>query len=253
MNPAFPNRQGHLWNTLAEHAFVVYPFISGKMVIDRILPIQQWQKIGAIFATLHRTTLVRKDKRSLKVEDFVPPRADGAKRVIAHAMDTSHTKIATELLSDFIQGKVGEMQAIIARAENLGRELQEQQPEMVLCHADPNQANILITPDERILLVDWDGVMLAPRERDLTFFTGKEHRAFMQGYDHKGTYTLNSTAIAYYKYEWVVQEFCDYGTRVFFSDVDEQEKWRALKEFTGLFDPGDVVQEAYAADKDSIS
>lgn len=37
----------------------------------------------------------------------------------------------------------------------------------VLTHGEPHAANVLATGDGRVLLVDWDTVALAPRERDL--------------------------------------------------------------------------------------
>lgn len=46
-----------------------------------------------------------------------------------------------------------------------------------------------------------------------------------------------------------MQEFSDYGSRLFFThDLDMLEQQHALQEFYKLFAPGDVVQEAYAAD-----
>jgi spectinomycin phosphotransferase len=100
------------------------------------------------------------------------------------------------------------------------------------------------------VLIDWDDVMLAPRERDLMFFTGKEQEPFLSSYDKTKAFNLNHTAIAYYKYEWVVQEIGDYGSQIFFRNVDEITKQHALQEFYKLFAPDDVVQEAYAFDVD---
>ncbi|HZR40691.1 MAG TPA: phosphotransferase [Ktedonobacteraceae bacterium] len=249
VNPVVPDRQGLLWNKLAEHDFVVYPFVKGITAMDCVLSAKHWQGFGRMLAMLHETRLDEDTRHGLKVEDFVPSWADGAKRVVMHAATEDHLGAAGELVQ-FIQERESEIRAIIARAEELGRKLQRHQLELVLCHADPNLSNILLAEDGRILLVDWDGVMLAPRERDLMFFTGEGQEAFMCGYDSDGTYKFNLTAIAYYKYEWVVQEFYDYGSRIFFANLDEVEKQYALKEFVKLFDRGDVVQDAYEADAD---
>jgi len=97
-------------------------------------------------------------------------------------------------------------------------------------------------------MLDWDAVLLAPKERDLMFFTGQEKGDFMEGYDPGRSLEINLTAIAYFKYEWVVQELWDFGERIFFSDLDDTGKRDAMDKLIQLFDPRDVVQAAYEAD-----
>lgn len=43
--------------------------------------------------------------------------------------------------------------------------------DFVLCHADFHDANLLIDPTGRLFIVDWDEIILAPKERDLVFVT----------------------------------------------------------------------------------
>jgi spectinomycin phosphotransferase len=38
------------------------------------------------------------------------------------------------------------------------------------CHGDPHLGNVLIA--DRLYLIDWDDVLLAPREQDLMFMLG---------------------------------------------------------------------------------
>ena len=60
--------------------------------------------------------------------------------------------------------------------------------EFALCHADIHTANILITPEQDMVIVDWDDTLLAPKERDLMFVLGgdafqtREVRLFLEGY-----------------------------------------------------------------------
>ncbi len=68
---------------------------------------------------------------------------------------------------------------------------------------------------------------------------------FREGY---GEADVDATALAYYRYEWVVQEIGDFGERVFLTketgDITQRE---SVEGFMQLFDPGDVVEAAYAA------
>ena len=246
--PPIHNKQGLLWDNVEEHDLMVYPYLQGKTVMDDA-SFEQWQEVGHIFALLHQTPLPADVEKMLHVENFIPPWGQEAKSVIAYAA-TSGLIGASYELARFIQSKEQEIQAILARTEELGSLLREEKPKLVLCHADPNAANIFITDNNELVLIDWDGVMFAPRERDLMFFTGSEKELFMSGYDKTQQLRINALAIAYYKYEWVVQEIGDYGTQIFFNDTDDVTKQRALQEFYKLFVPDDVVQDAYASDAD---
>jgi spectinomycin phosphotransferase len=98
-------------------------------------------------------------------------------------------------------------------------------------------------------IVDWDETLLAPIERDLMFIDGAANREkdlFYRGY---GETEVDPLALAFYRYEWVVQEFGDYGERVFLTaDTGEATKEDAVREFVALFAPGDVVEAAYRSD-----
>jgi hypothetical protein len=55
--------------------------------------------------------------------------------------------------------------------------------------------------------------------------------------------------MAYYRYEWVVQELADFAERVFFTpDIGLETKRDAVRGFKQLFLPGDVITAAYASE-----
>jgi thiamine kinase-like enzyme len=99
-----------------------------------------------------------------------------------------------------------------------------------------------------IVMIDWDGIALAPREIDLRFY-GKEargdtdfHRAY--GLD----YQIDDNLITYYGYEWVLQEYNDYVQRLFDMNLSKEARADALDEFLNLFghseELGGVVKDA---------
>jgi spectinomycin phosphotransferase len=99
-----------------------------------------------------------------------------------------------------------------------------------------------------MFIVDWDETLLAPKERDLMFVPGqdtiptREAAMFFDGY---GAVQVNQLAVAYYRYEWCVQEIGDYGQRVFLTEeAGEVTKQDALERFIELFSQGDVVEAA---------
>jgi spectinomycin phosphotransferase len=61
---------------------------------------------------------------------------------------------------------------------------------------------------------------------------------------------MNWAALAYYRYEWVVQEIGDFGERVFWMEgTGERTKRDAVQGFISLFQPGDVVEAAYKSEE----
>jgi spectinomycin phosphotransferase len=120
--------------------------------------------------------------------------------------------------------------------------------EFLLCHADIHTANILITNEQNMFIVDWDDTLLAPKERDLMFvlerdsIRTREEQLFFDGY---GNEEINQLVLAYYGYEWCVQEIGDYGQRVFLAkDAGRDTKQDSLEGFIELFLPGNVVEAA---------
>jgi spectinomycin phosphotransferase len=122
--------------------------------------------------------------------------------------------------------------------------------EFVVCHADIHPYNIMNTR-HGLVMVDWDGIMLAPPERDLMFYahdmrsTTELHRAY--GLDYK----LDEHLITYYAYEWVLQEFTDYLTRLFDTGLRDEPRHHALDEFRALFGEGNELGGVVKAALDS--
>ena len=69
--------------------------------------------------------------------------------------------------------------------------------------------------------------------------------AFRRGY---GERRADPIGLAYYRYDWALQEFCDNGARVFLSEtLSDKEREFALDEFKRLFAKGDVLDRARQA------
>ena len=244
---AIPARDGGPWRQLGGFTLLLYPWVEGVPAMERGLTGRQWAELGRFVVALHRTQLSAALAATVARESFVPW---GARPVRALDRQIGRTGPDDPLggeLDRLWQAHRDEIRFAADRAERLGRAVAAARPRLVLCHADLHTANLLVDAHDRLLVVDWDGVQLAPPERDLLVpATEQERGRFFEGY---GPVSLDPAVVAYFRWEWVVQELADYGSRVLEGRLGEDTRRHALEEFRRLFAPRDVVEAARAADR----
>lgn len=80
-----------------------------------------------------------------------------------------------------------ETAAVVARCAELDPRVRDCRPH-VLCHTDLTPWNLIVTPENRLAVLDWDEAGTAPREQDLIFTLGAgspgtgDVAAFWSGY-----------------------------------------------------------------------
>ncbi len=230
---------------------ILYPFIEGESAWGMSLTAAQARQWGEIMRRIHDAPL------SLALTDAVPREVFGLKwlpavdRVEAIVARSDYRGAVAEAMARCWREMAAEIKRCRERYQTLGARLTAQPPEFVLCHADIHSANIIVDRADRIRIVDWDETVIAPKERDLMFFVLDGHsrafqHAFFLGY---GDIEINALALAYYKYDWVIQEFADYGERVFLkTDLGAKDLAASLRGFERLFEPDDVIDRARQAD-----
>jgi spectinomycin phosphotransferase len=243
-----PTSTRELWQTEDHFALVLYPYINGSVGMEVGLSDSQWREFGAVVKTIHATRLSSDLLEQVRKEMFRPKWSEFVKQLQIEIEDGGFDDPLERELAAFWLERSAEISKIVDRAEELGRRLQHQSLEFVLCHADIHTANVLLDAENRLCIVDWEETILAPKERDLMFVNGaREADFFFRGY---GQTELDALALAYYRYEWVVQEMGDCGERVFLKqDVGVETKRDAVAGFRQLFQPGDVVEAAYESEK----
>lgn len=220
---------GRLWTSTGngELGLTLHPFIEGTTAAAIGLSPDQWRQFGAMVRRLHDAEL---PVAGLPAERHQPKwggadRTWDDARAVVPCLGDDHRNTFARLIDD---------------AEKLATELPDSPH--VLCHADLHTYNVLVDPADGLWLLDWDEVMLAPRERDLMFVTGggisrelvspDAERAFASGY---GDVRLDADALRYYRLTWAVQDIADYGTRAAAGDPDAARMLRLV------FEPGQIV------------
>jgi spectinomycin phosphotransferase len=242
-----PTQEKELWIHVDDYFLILYPFVSGREAMEAGMSDSQWKEFGFLLRRIHDIKLPFSLSKNVRRETFIPEWSPFTwelnQRINQQQFDDPYQKE----LAAFWKEHNKAIQTLLQRTERIGKHLQQMDLDFVLCHADIHTANILLTPDQHMFIVDWDGTLLAPKERDLMFVLGRdiiqthEEKMFFDGY---GSTTLNRLALAYYRYEWCVQEIGDYGNRVFSIEMGERTRQESVAEVMKLFSPGDVIETA---------
>jgi spectinomycin phosphotransferase len=114
----------------------------------------------------------------------------------------------------------------------------------VICHADLHPGNILRTSTNDVFIIDWDDVMLAPKERDFLFVNTDSAAPFFQGY---GAAEIDWAALTYYRGERVITDLIACAQDVLFrDDLEEATKKDAVELFRDIFGKNGEVELAFA-------
>lgn len=246
-------KSGHMWIEMDGYWLILYPFVHGRDGYDVALSKRQWQAYGAALRQIHATTLPNDLAARVRREDFSPRWRDATRQFLEQARRERFTDPAAIELAIFLRDKEAAIVDLIERAGRYAALLKARPPEFVLCHADLHPGNVLID-DENFYLVDWDDPIFAPRERDLMYFGSgltyagrmpdEEEALIRRGY---GPYDVDPVALAYYRFERIVQDIAAYCEELLLTDEGGADREQSLRYVKYNFLPDKTIARAYAA------
>ena len=230
---------------------VLSPFVVGRNAMVAGMNPDQWRTFGSSLRAVHDGGLEGRFADRLPAETFALPSAAIVRGVLARrpSVDSAAAERLGAVLEDH-RGRIGE---VLERAEALGAQLRSRPFDLVLVHSDIHAGNVLVANDGRILLVDWDGPMLAPRERDLLFVIGSriardvqphEEAWFFEGY---GAVAVDPDAIACYRYERIIEDIGEFARSVFDDRLPEASREMQVALVESFFEPGGIVEVVESA------
>lgn len=242
-------RSSALWTRVDDRSLVLYPFVPGRNAMVAGLTDDQWRTFGATLRAVHDSRLERRFADRLPTDTFSSAAGASVNRMLELAERATFESAAAMRLAAFLRDQAGRIGAMLDRAEELGANLRERSFDRVLCHADIHAANILVSDNGGIFLVDWDGPMLAPRERDLLFVIGSriartvephEEAWFFEGY---GDVAVHAEAIVYYRYERILEDIAEFAASVFLDDSLSEATREAQPDLVAsFFAPGGILE-----------
>ncbi len=207
------------------YLYMVFPFIHGQTIGGGRLTSEQARSIARIAAELHSHGAA------------TPVPTDG----LLETYDISFCDTLNQWMQN-LQGPDRWVEALTPHKDATARAtaalqkaaagLRRSQPPLVLCHTDIHGWNLMQA--DRLMLIDWEGLRLAPVEADLfsfteTFFFDYAWEEFLSVYRsvHRG-FEINTDAMRFYRLRRRLEDVHAFSESILLDDLTSQDMERSL-------------------------
>jgi spectinomycin phosphotransferase len=237
-----------LFVKISSFYLMLFPFINGQSGWDVSLTKEQFYGFGKFMFNLHSIDLPEKYLNCFAVETYNGIYRNSVKNVFGKIENGSNNIIKNFLDVLYENKKI--VIEMIDYLEKVISEIDKKSKRMCLCHGDIHAGNLLINQDN-FYIVDWDTIILAPKEKDLMFIGGgignkwkndEEIEYFYKGYGKK--LRIDNNLIKYYRYERIIQDIYEFHQQIMNIETNEEERKLCFKLFKEQFEPDNVVETA---------
>ncbi len=251
-----PARTGRQRADLGAFKMILYPFVEGHNGYEIDLSDDHWVVLGAALRRIHATAVPSTLAGCIPKETYSPEWRNRVRSLLQCVEDTEYADPVAAELAAILRAKRAETLDLVGRADRLAGVLLAGPSAFVVCHSDIHAGNVLIDTVGMLYIVDWDQPILAPKERDLMVAGGgqfasrrtpeEEERLFYRGY---GPTTVDPFALAYYRYERIVQDVAVFCEQLLLSDEGGADREQSLRYLESNFLPDGTIDIAYRSDR----
>lgn len=200
--------------------YLLYDYIEGETVGKRDLSEVQARQLAKIITELHaygedvpvRTDTIR--------EDFDVPFLQSLQQLLHTEKDRFPFNV-WELINPFIP----HLKNLMHTVEDLSQHLKKCDLPMALCHTDLHNWN-LMQSGQQLMVIDWEGLKLAPVEADLMFIVGKPYfNEFLSIYrETHRNFEIDSYALQFYQNRRRLEDIWEFIEQLLYDDQSDQER-----------------------------
>lgn len=206
-----------------ENIYLLSTYINGSNLLGKELSECQAKELASIVAELHSYgKSIPLDTNAIE-EGFDMKFID---KIVVHIEQLDILKLPLKELLKPFNGAI--KQAIIILKE-LSQILKESSLNLCLCHTDIHGGNIL--QNERgLVLIDWEGLKLAPVEADFFEIVRKDWQAiFFEEYRKKHpSYELNMQTLLFYQLRRVLEDIWEFVEEIQYDELTQEEEQSSL-------------------------
>lgn len=260
--PPIETKSGALWVSLERFKLILFPYIFGSNAVEEKLSEQQWVQFGKAVKELHslpvEEILSRAALSDFTLTDAAVPRetfsSPWCERVHSFLeriqSDTFNDDIAMQA-AFFLKSNRDLLMENLEQLNNLKGTIKKQSFNTVMCHADLHGWNLMSDQKKKVYLIDWDTLILAPKERDLMFIgagiwdsgysPNQEKAFFYQGY---GETDIDHELIHYYRLERIMEDIAVYCEHIFLSTDSSEDRKQSFEYLRANFLPNGTIERA---------
>ena len=200
--------------------YLLYEYIDGETIGDQPINIQQIDQLSEIIAALHAfgdeipfdTAAIREDYR-------VP-----YDRLIGDMVSITSPKMTNDLRR-IIDPFLSRLIVLAEQVGHLADVLKKRDIRMALCHTDLHNWN-MIQANEQLVLIDWEGLKLAPVEADLFFLYKEPYFArFLEIYQRTHSqYQPDETVLKYYQGRRKLEDIGEFIEQLLYDPLDQKKR-----------------------------
>ncbi|SMG22346.1 Ser/Thr protein kinase RdoA involved in Cpx stress response, MazF antagonist [Paenibacillus aquistagni] len=204
--------------------YLLYAYIEGTTIGEQALSEEQVIQLAVIIADLHTHVVTEHLSAKEIIEDFQVPFLIALKETIELNIQTLPFD-----LSAIISPRLNQIMTMINKLQSLAESLKHEDLKMVWCHTDIHHWN-LMQAGEQLMLIDWEGLRLAPVEADMMFLMNEPYyETFLRVYRsvHKG-YALHADALRFYQYRRKLEDIWEFIEQLLYDHQLEEERVTTL-------------------------
>lgn len=196
----------------------VFPYIEGDIIS---VPNKQFYKtlveeLTEIIVSIH--SLDRQIAMDLQVEDF----NNNFLNEYEEMLDLLSLSKVGNNISDVLKNNEKTIIELIKEHTKLGNLYKDRKIDFVITHGDITCNNIIKTKDG-IKIIDWDGVMIAPLERDLIFLIDNKYFSIDKYLAKIGIKDYDANLIKYYNQQWALDSIITNFKKILTQDLNKQD------------------------------
>lgn len=208
--------------------YLLYDYIDGETIGDRDLNEDQVYQLSKIITELHSYGENIAIEMGTIKEDFEVP--------FLQSLRQSLQNRSIDLPPDvwnLVNSYITQIDNLISTVEELSKHLKKCNLRMVLCHTDLHYWN-LMQSREQLMLIDWEGLKLAPVEADLMFLIDKPYyEEFLSIYQKTHEkFVINPDVLKFYQGRRKLEDIWEFIEQLLYDNQDEKERSVTLNYLT---------------------
>lgn len=210
----------------AQHVYLLYPLIEGETIGSRELTSLEINQFSWFVRELHRYGQDIPVQTAALKEDFHVP-------FVNLYSDLFNGNLSEEV-QQLVQPYLSSLCELFTKVTQLAELLKEKPPKLVLCHTDLHYWN-LMQKNGRLIVIDWEGMKLAPVEADLFALVNKPYfSTFLKQYQEvHSEYQVNAVSLSFYQGRRKLEDSAECIEQLLYDQMTVKEREEVKRDLLG--------------------